>query len=153
MKRIVLLVVAVLFLAGCNKKEHNSETENVTTITTARLSETWPLLLWYSPEDDAFFDRDSIESDEKICFTIPRYGWNTFVSSGEKKIELYSKSTIDTMEEISNFSAYDFDSVELWFVKQEDRDRYAQGDSTVDDDFIIILYYGEHEMKFHGVVR
>lgn len=145
MKKLILfcsLLTAVSFFCSCN----NTQTEE---IEDEIASQTMSPLWWYAPDEDAFYDVDTVDSNMQITVNLPAAN-QTFFQSKEHIINIWSHYEGEEIPEMSNFVASGYDDVDIWFVNQDNWTNLARGDSAISGDFIITLYYGNDTVKVHG---
>ncbi len=145
-KSVLFVILTVICLCGCHKANKIEET---CSDKTSFVSETMPPVWWYSPEEDDFHSIDTIDGNAKIALTI-QADYPTFFSSKDNVINVWSHYEGEEIPEMSNFVATGYDDVDIWFDNQDNWKSLARGDSAIDGNFIITLYYGYDTVKVRG---
>ncbi len=150
MRQSVLFValLATICLCACNSANQTEESY-ADKPKPSFVSETMPLVSWYSPEEDDFHSIDTIDGNAKITLTIPA-DHPTFFSTKDHVMNIWSRYEEEDSLELSNFVAVRYDDADIWFVNQDNWTNLSRGDSAISGDFIITLYYGNDTVKVHG---
>lgn len=146
MKKLRIILVMLVFASIC---DCNRLTQSIQPDDEEFACETCSPLWWYAPDEDAFYDIDTVEHNMTISLSIPAAN-PTFFKSGKKVLNIWSHYDGEEIPELSNFVATNYDDVDIWFADNENWKSLSRGDSLISGDFIIILYYGDDTVKVRG---
>lgn len=142
--RIILVMLVVACICGCNNPTQPAQQSDE-----ELACETCSPLWWYNQEEDAFYDVDTIEHNMTISLSLPAAN-QTFFKSEKKVLDIWSHYEGEEIPEMSNFVATGYDDVDIWFADEDNWKSLARGDSAINGDFIITLYYGDDTVKVLG---
>ena len=142
--RIILVMLVVACTCGCNQPTRHAQPADE-----EFAYETCSPLWWYAPDEDTFYDVDTVDCNMQITVNLPSAN-QTFFQSKNHIINVWSHYDGEEIPEMSNFVATNYDDVDIWFADNENWKSLSRGDSLISGDFIIILYYGDDTVKVRG---
>ena len=134
------------FLLTCCHNVGSNEIENI------KEQENQAQLSWYNSDEDVFCCIDTVDRNMKISIDLPAIR-QTFFKSKNNVITVWSYYENAEIPELNHFTARNFDEVDIWFVDQDNWNHLISGDSLINGDFIITLYYGDDTVIVRGVSK